>query len=177
VRRKNMIEINVEIRGDSSYIAPTIINAHEHNVKQLVFTNDWPEDEEDYTGAPLIKTIVFITPGGVSLPPAEIIDNKVPLTSSMLDNEGYLSFTIYGKVPGDLVHNTSGKILISAALSDLGGIAPSAYSDITSDCINATEASIAQTELCESATTVETDIVKRLTRIEELLELPPIVGD
>lgn len=148
-----MIDIPVTITGSRARTPnPNAGNAHEHNMRQLVFTTDWPEDAEGYIGDPLIKTIVFVTPAGVETAAYAVTDNKIPLESAMLDGQGYLQFTIYGKKPGEDARNASDILQVGAALSDLGGVTPAAYADITSNCIDATAASVAQTGLCADAT-------------------------
>ena len=147
-----MISTAITIAGSVATLPLNINvgNAHEHNVHQLVFTFDWTESS-------LIKTIVFKTPAGVTLTPKLVTANKISLSSDVLDAAGTLSFTIFGKVNGSIVHNAWGELIVGAALSDLCGVTPAEYEDITSECIAATEAATAMTESYEGATaTAET---------------------
>lgn len=150
-----MIDLTINIAGDLAAITTANMragNAHEHNVRQIIFVTNWAEDAVGYTGDPLIKTIVFRTPGGVDLAPKDVIENKISLSSDILDAAGGLTFTLYGKLAGLLVHNATGQLNVGSALSDLGGVTPETYSDITSTTIAARDSAIEATDAAESAT-------------------------
>lgn len=141
-----MIDINVTIKKHALEANPKCAgNVGENNVRQLVITDDWTEEN-------LIRTIVFETPGGVKLTPELITGNTHPIKAYHNDDTGPLRFTIYGKVAGNEVHNASGMLTVYPALPDTGGAEPAVIVDITTECITATtNANVAASQATQAA--------------------------
>ena len=120
-------------------------NAFEEKANQITF---------DFNGSwdGLEKTIVFITPKNVKKNPRDIVNDVFLVTSDILDGAGTLHYTIYGSVSQVFKRNVSGTFSVGAAQTELGGTSSSAFTDIVSDSILATEESVIQTGLCLKAT-------------------------
>ena len=115
----------------------------------------------------LNKRIVFRTAGGVLMDPAlinsEIVEGKTiwytEIPADCFDAAGELKFSVWGTdADGRLFATAERPQTVREALSPLGGTAYATYVSIVDACINATEASIIQTGLCQTATRGATDV-------------------
>lgn len=146
----------VKIIGNGDNIRTALItigNAHNHNVDSMVFAfEDGATDEVKWSDLPL-KTIVFVTPKGVTLAARSLVDGAISLDSQILDGAGVLQYTVYAGIEGSPKLKNSGlrTCQVGAALSNVGGIEPVEVENVITDCVAAKEAAEAATQAANDA--------------------------
>lgn len=116
-------------------------NIGENNATKITFTfsTKWSD---------LTKKIVWLSAAGVPQVAVTLVDDSAMVFGDILDAVGTCSFTLYGYNAADEVdmYTSATQMSVGRALSALGGVAPSEYTNIIAECDEATIAANAAAE-------------------------------